>query len=378
MIKSLPEAINYLPEAIKIDTEFLLDVLGWIGWLGLAGIIAAICSIILPKLISLLLPRFFSPQTQAAYRKVIEPYDNWLGIVVLLTVLDLIILITTTPSWLEFIEVPISLSLGIIISWLGSRLFRQFFDIYLLDAAFQKKRKVNSELLMLGKLLANSTIIFIVVFLFAQTHRIDIFGLLAGLGIGGLAVAFAAQKTLEQLLGGIVIYADCPFVVDDYIGLSDGTFGRVEAIGLRSTKIRTSGKGTLVVIPNSSLTEMNIENFTGAKKVISMIYLTFYRAVAGEEKALIRQVILESTRDVFGIDSRSTEVIFKDTTKNGNQAITKAQVNFFILGSGQVSMDLRRQLLDIANQNIAKQLKEYGIAFDIDEQMINVDSPITI
>lgn len=74
------------------------------------------------------------------------------------------------------------------------------------------------------------------------------------------------KKTLEQLLGGVVIYLDRPFVLDDYIGLPDGTFGRVESIGLRSTKIRVSGKGTLMVIPNSSLTQTNIENFTGAKK----------------------------------------------------------------------------------------------------------------
>ena len=78
-----------------------------------------------------------------------------------------------------------------------------------------------------------------------------------------------------------------------------------------------SGKGTLLVVPNSSLTEANIENFTGAKKIISMIYLTFYEAVTNNEKALIRQVILDSTRDIFGVDSRSTEFTFNDITEQG-------------------------------------------------------------
>lgn len=72
--------------------------------------------------------------------------------------------------------------------------------------------------------------------------------------MAGVAVAFAAQNTLSKLLGGIVLYIDRPFVVDDYIGLPDGTFGRVESIGLRSTKIRSSGKGTLIIISNNSLT----------------------------------------------------------------------------------------------------------------------------
>ena len=198
------------------------------------------------------------------------------------------------------------------------------------------------------------------------------------MGIGGLALAFASQEILEQMLAGIVLYLDRPFVIDDYIHLNDGTFGRVESIGWRSTKIRTSGKGSLIIIPNSVLTQVNIENLTGAKKVISLIYLTFYRAMSDEEKALIRQVIIESTQDIYGIDPRSTEVIFKSLVGDAQEDITQAQVNFFILGSGEVSMDLRFQLLDIANQSITKQLKEYGIAFDIEERTINVDSPITI
>jgi MscS family membrane protein len=190
---------------------------------------------------------------------------------------------------------------------------------------------------------------------------------------------------LEQVLGGVVIYLDRPFVIDDYIGLPDGTFGRVESIGLRSTKIRTSGKGTLMIVPNSSLTQVNIENFTGAKKVMAVTYLNFYRAIENEERAFIRQIILESTVDIFGIDTRSTDVIFRDLPEQVGQSSkvetaerTQAQITFFILGSSEVSMGLRRQLLDLANQSITQRLKGYGIAFDIDEPTIYVDSPITI
>lgn len=102
-------------------------------------------------------------------------------------------------------------------------------------------------------------------------------------------------------MGGIVLYLDRPFVIDDYIGLPDGTFGRVESIGLRSTRIRTSGKGTVMIVPNSSLTQVNIENFTGAKKVMSILYLTFYRMLSSEDRALIRQVILDSTNGILGL-----------------------------------------------------------------------------
>jgi len=82
--------------------------------------------------------------------------------------------------------------------------------------------------------------------------------LLAGLGIGGLAVALAAQDTLKNLFGSIMIMLDKPFVVGDWI-IADGVEGTVEEIGFRSTRIRTF-PGKLVAIPNERMAAVNIEN----------------------------------------------------------------------------------------------------------------------
>ncbi len=364
--------IDFLLTTTLIKPELLLTLFGLIGILVVLG------SFFIPRLASLLVARLFSDQVKEAYHKIITPYQNWLGLIIIIALVDLAALLVPTPVWLEFVEVPLGISVAILISWLGSRLFRQFFDIYLLDIALRSKHILNSELLIIAKFLANSIIILLTIFVFAETHQINLIGLIASLGVGGLAIAFAAQKILEQLLGGIVLFLDRPFVVDDYIGLPDGTFGRVETIGLRSTKIRTAGKGTLIIVPNNALTQINIENFTGAKKVISIIYLTFYSLIPEEEKALIRQIILESTKDIFGIDPRNTQATFKNVFDEKKQQITQAQINFFILGSEDVSMDLRYQLLDIAKQNITQQLKDYGIAFDLEEQTLNIDAPITL
>ncbi len=316
--------------------------------------------------------------SQAIYTEVIEPYQNLLGITVGLTTVDLLVS-SLLPASNSLIDLPLSLLVAGLVIRLLFNLSKLFFDAYLLNAAVREGRKVNSEILILGKVVTIGGGIIIVIIAFGQTHQINVVGLVASLGVGGLAIAFAAQKTLEQILGSIVIYIDRPFVIDDYIGLPDGTFGQVESIGLRSTKIRTSGKGTLVVAPNNMLTQIAIENFTGAKKVMSIIYLRFYREIASDEKALIRQVILESTQGIFGIDSRSTDITFvePDTPVEDNSG-TRAQVTFFILGSGEVSMELRSQLLDIASRNVAQRLKEFGLTFDIEAQRINVASPITI
>lgn len=82
--------------------------------------------------------------------------------------------------------------------------------------------------------------------------------LVAGLGIGGIAVAFAAQKTLEHFFGSVAIGVDQPFAVGDTV-IVDGVEGDVEAIGLRSTRLRTADR-TVVSIPNGRLADMRTEN----------------------------------------------------------------------------------------------------------------------
>jgi MscS family membrane protein len=82
--------------------------------------------------------------------------------------------------------------------------------------------------------------------------------LLAGLGIGGLAVALAAQDTLKNLFGSFMLMIDKPFVVDDWVKI-EGENATVEEIGLRSTRIRTFG-GHVITIPNEKMAAMSIEN----------------------------------------------------------------------------------------------------------------------
>ena len=376
-MENVSEPLDNLLDSLPATTEINTMTLARIMLLLIIVFVLLLALILIPKLINFISKQLFPEAVSLVYQKTIAPFQSWLFLTLILGIVDLTLKYGFQKSWLDFIEVTLALTVAILVSWLGASIFSRYFDRYLLDAAIQSKRKINSELLLLGKLIINASIILVVIIIFAQTHDVNLFGLIASLGVGGLAVAFAAQKSLEQLLGGIVLYVDRPFVPDDYIGLPDGTFGRVESIGLRSTRIRVSGKGTLMVVPNSFLTQTNIENFTGAKKVISMIYITFSQAVSDTEKAFIRQVITNSTKEIFGIDPRNTEIAFKPIEKNGMK-VTQAQVSFFILGSGEVSMELRRQLLDAARQNINRELKEFGIDFNLEERTINVDAPITI
>ena len=84
-------------------------------------------------------------------------------------------------------------------------------------------------------------------------------GLLTTLGIGGAAIAFAAQNTLSNLWGAVSILLDQPFKEGDWIRIGTKAYGRVESIGLRSTRLRTE-QNTLIVIPNNVLMNEYVEN----------------------------------------------------------------------------------------------------------------------
>jgi MscS family membrane protein len=117
--------------------------------------------------------------------------------------------------------------------------------------------------------------------------------LVAGLGIGGLAVALAAQKTVENLFGAFAIGADQPFRQGDFVRVED-VVGTVEEIGLRSTRIRTLDR-TLVSIPNGRLADMRLESFSARDRMrlactIGLVYGTtagqMREVLAGLEAAL--------------------------------------------------------------------------------------------
>ena len=88
----------------------------------------------------------------------------------------------------------------------------------------------------------------------------DITSLIAGLGIGGLAIALAAKESLENLLGSFTIFLDKPFIIGDLIRVGN-VEGNVEKIGFRSTRIRTLEK-TFVTMPNKKLVDTELDNLT--------------------------------------------------------------------------------------------------------------------
>ncbi|MGC9526655.1 MAG: mechanosensitive ion channel family protein [Limnospira sp.] len=302
-------------------------------------------------------------------------------------IVGIFILISLSMVWLEdnralyrFIRPFVSLAVIISVAWLASRLFRQLVRIYGIPIIRKYGMEVD-ETFLVFETIANVLIGFTAAVAFAQTQNLPLGALLAGVSVSGVAIAFAAQSTLEQILGTIVLRLDRPFVRGEYIRLPkrgddlEGLYGRVESIGLRSTKIRIAAKGTLAIIPNSTLMQLDIENVSRGKKVMVLLYLDFTKQLDDREEALVEQALKDCTDSVFGIDPGSTQIVLFVYKETGN---TRARITFFILGSSENAISLRKSLLASTNKNLNEKLKRFGLKYTMQEPNIYVESPVTI
>lgn len=143
-----------------------------------------------------------------------------------------------------------------------------------------------------------------------QSLGYNVSAILSGLGIGGLAFALAAQDTIANLFGSIVVAIDQPFKLGETVKIGANT-GLVEDIGLRSTKLRLVDK-SLVVIPNklvSSEAIVNLSRFT-ARRVEQVLTLTYDTAPAQME-ALVQE-IRGLIRNEAEVEQTSVQVYFRD------------------------------------------------------------------
>ena len=127
-------------------------------------------------------------------------------------------------------------------------------------------RMGTGSLMLLGERMLKAAIFVLAIFVVLGTLGFNLTTPLAGLGIGGIAIAFAAQKTLENLFGGVSLLGDEVIRVGDVCRFGDRV-GTVEDISLRSTRIRTPER-TELSIPNGSLATMNVENLSRRDKIL--------------------------------------------------------------------------------------------------------------
>ncbi len=161
--------------------------------------------------------------------------------------------------------------------------------------------------------------------------------IIAGLGIGGVALALAAQKTVENLFGSISILVDQPFRIGDTIRV-DGIEGSVESVGLRSTRVRTNDR-TVIIFPNGKLADMRIESLGPRDRMRFSTRLPLARTTSVER---IRTIVADLAKAIAAVPK-----------------VRREDVSVRLVGLGEASYDLEvTAQIETLDQNEYARIRE--------------------
>lgn len=150
---------------------------------------------------------------------------------------------------------------------------------------------IGSQLVRLGFKLLTVVLVGWLVIVAADYLGISVAPLLAGFGVGGLAVALAAQHTFENIIAGIVLFADAPVRIGDVCQFGDQR-GTVEQIGLRSTRIRSIDR-TMITVPNSEFAKLNLVNYSRRDRILFKAKLSLRYETTSDQMRFVLAALRE-------------------------------------------------------------------------------------
>jgi len=243
----------------------------------------------------------------------------------------------------RLVDITLQICLVVSVTWSILRLI-DFIGLVLMQQAEKTETTTDDQIIQFVKeALKIFTYLFAFLFTLGAVFQLNIGAMVAGLGIGGLAIALAAQDTLQNVIASFIIFFDKPFVVGDYIKVQ-GISGVVEKIGFRSTRIRTLEKSFLT-IPNNMLISnvldnMSLRTFRRSKFQVGLTYDTAIDQI----KAIVKDVQAyidghEKTNqdglvrfEEFGDSSLNlTILLYVDTKKYDEYMMVVEDINFRIM-----------------------------------------------
>lgn len=194
------------------------------------------------------------------------------------------------------------------IAWAFNRLFSAIVTEYIEPAVRKTEGHLDDQILPLIRKTTTISVWTIAIIVGLNNAGYNVSALLAGLGVGGLAFALAAQDTISNLLGGFTILADRPFVVGDRIQ-GDTYDGFVTEIGLRSTRIRTF-EGQRVTVPNALIADGACVNVSSKKGHRIAVTLGLTYSMSHEKMRLALDLLEQLVKDKQHILDKEHEISF--------------------------------------------------------------------
>tara|TARA_Y100000310_G_scaffold275528_2_gene292108 strand:- start:1463 stop:2524 length:1062 start_codon:yes stop_codon:yes gene_type:complete len=227
------------------------------------------------------------------------------------------------------------------VAWLITRLFDSLFKEFIVPLADKTNTDLDDQLFPFIKKGVKIIVWTLAIILALNNAGYDVTALIAGLGIGGIALAMAAKDTVANIFGGITIFMDKPFKIGDRIVI-EGFDGTVKEIGLRSSRMETLD-GRIVTMPNSKFAETPVENVSlePGRKIRLNLGLTYDTTPKQMDKAMsILKEIAEKNKHVKG-DATISFNAFSDSAlniifiyyirKSSNVLKTQSDINMEIL-----------------------------------------------
>ena len=240
------------------------------------------------------------------------------------------------------------------ITWIFLRLI-DFFGLILLHRAAISDSSTSDQLVQFIKETIKVILVtFSVFFILGAIFKLNVASLIAGLGIGGLAIALAAKESLENLLGSFTIFLDKPFEIGDMIKVC-GIEGHVEKIGFRSTRIRTPEK-SFVTVPNKKLIDNELDNLShrSQRRVHFKISLTYQ--TKGEQLKKIVSDIQTFIDNQPPVSKEEIHVTVHDFDLNAINIV----VSYFV---DTIEYTTYLNVREVVNYKILEIVENYGSSF---------------
>lgn len=204
-----------------------------------------------------------------------------------------------TEWWYDWMGKVYHILIAINITWFIARLVDAIIEEYIVPLTEKTESDLDDQIMPIVKKGLRSVIWILGIIVALNNAGYDVGALIAGLGIGGLALAMAAKDSVSNIFGGIMVFTDKPFKVGDRIKVN-GFDGTIIEIGIRTSRMRTL-EGRLVTIPNSQFTGNMVENVTAepTRKVVLNIGLIYDTTPEQIEQAInLLKEIAGSNSDV--------------------------------------------------------------------------------
>ncbi|PCI96542.1 MAG: transporter [Flavobacteriales bacterium] len=191
-----------------------------------------------------------------------------------------------SEEWHQFMRNVYHILIAINVTWLIARLVDAVIQEYIVPLAEKTESSLDDQIIPVVRKVLRSVIWILGIILALNNAGYDVGALIAGLGIGGLALAMAAKDSVANIFGGIMIFTDKPFKVGDRIKIN-GFDGTISEVGIRTSRMITL-EGRLVTIPNSLFTGDMVENVSAepCRKVVLNLGLTYDMKAEQMEKGI--------------------------------------------------------------------------------------------